>query len=169
MWFTAMGNQPLCSLLQAALSAFQPIASFFFRGPQRRGELLQLTRELGRARDRDHGRHADAKTTGRFSHGEWSRSRRGSPRRLLLGERRPVLKKPGCRCDTSRALLQRDDARSAAFAQCRRALRQHSTQQAGVPSSRAATRARSVLIAARRDAARRPTSRRRPGRRVDQG
>lgn len=122
MWFTAMGNQPLCSLLQAALSAFQPIASFIFRGPQRRGELLQLTRELGRARDRDHGRHADAKTTGRFSHGEWSRSRRGSPRRLLLGEHRPVLKRPGCRCDTSRALLQRDDARSAAFAQRRRAL-----------------------------------------------
>ena len=119
MWFTAMGNQPLCSLLQAALSAFQPIASFIFRGPQRRGELLQLTRELGRARDRDHGRHADAKTTGRFSHGEWSRSRRSSPRRLLLGERRPVLKKPGCRCDTSRALLQRDDARIAACHQRR--------------------------------------------------
>ena len=119
MWFTAMGNQPLCSLLQAALSAFQPIASFIFRGPQRRGELLQLTRELGRARDRDHGRHADAKTTGRFSHGEWSRSRRSSPRRLLLGERRPVLKKPGCRCDTSRAILQRDDARIAACHQRR--------------------------------------------------
>ena len=85
MWFTAMGNQPLCSLLQAALSAFQPIASFIFRGPQRRGELLQLTRELGRARDRDHGRHADAKTTGRFSHGEWSRSRRGQPTTPAFG------------------------------------------------------------------------------------
>ena len=82
----------------------------------------QLTRELGRARDRDHGRHADAKDHGPVLARGWSRGKRGSPRRLLLGEHRPVLKRPGCRCDTSRALLQRDDARSAAFAQRRRAL-----------------------------------------------
>ena len=84
MWFTAMGNQPLCSLLQAALSAFQPIASFIFRGPQRRGELLQFPRDLGRVRDRGHGRHADAKTTGRFSHREWSRGR-GQPTTPAFG------------------------------------------------------------------------------------
>ena len=57
MWFTAMGNQPLCSLLQAALSAFQPIASFIFvaavpGAPEVSSELEELAAALRPAEDR---------------------------------------------------------------------------------------------------------------------
>ena len=120
MWFTAMGN-PRGSLstrsfrLLSQLSNPSQVSSSAGRSAAASSSSsLETSGAPGTAA-------AAGTPTRRPQAGSrtWSRSRRDQPTTPAFGRASASRKKAGCRCDTSRALLQRDDARIAACHQRR--------------------------------------------------